>query len=91
MFFHTRFRNVLVALALCTSLLVVHATQVMHRPDAYKNTPHKFKQAQSVPQILHKRSGAKVNIGYFTNWGIYGANFRESVLYYIFYRILIFL
>lgn len=78
MFFHTRFRNVLVALALCTSLLVVHATQVMHRPDTYKNTPHKFKQAQSVPQILHKRSGAKVNMGYFTNWGIYGANFQPS-------------
>ena len=79
MFSSTRLRNVVVALALCASLAVVHATQVMHRPDNFKDVPRKFAQAKSTPQILHKRSGAKVNMGYFTNWGIYGANFRECV------------
>lgn len=62
------FKSVLLALALCAVFGVVDATQVMHRPDTYKNTPHKFAKGESVPRIIHKRSGAKANVGYFTNW-----------------------
>ncbi|EKM53324.1 glycoside hydrolase family 18 protein [Phanerochaete carnosa HHB-10118-sp] len=59
-------------------MTLVSATQVMQRPSNYKDAPHKYPQGQSVPRIIHKRSGAKANIGYFTNWGIYGANFQPT-------------
>ncbi|KAH8103287.1 glycoside hydrolase family 18 protein [Cristinia sonorae] len=57
---------------------VADATQVMHRPDNYKNVPHKYTLGNVTPQLIHKRSGSKVQAAYFTNWGIYGANFQPT-------------
>lgn len=68
MFFSTRVRNVLLAFSLGASLVVVNATQVMHRPDTYKSAPHTYEQGSSKAKVIHKRSGAKVNMAYFTNW-----------------------
>ena len=48
---------------------VTVATQIMHRPDTFKNTPNKFPKAQSVhPTRIQKRSTGKVQAAYFTNW-----------------------
>ena len=66
MFFTKGLRNVLFTLVIGT--LWVDATQVMHRPADYKDAPHQYEQGKSVPRIIHKRSGAKVNMAYFTNW-----------------------
>lgn len=68
MFFSTRVKNVLVAFTLGVSLVVVNATEVMHRPDNFKSSPHTYAQGKSNPKIITKRSGAKVNMAYFTNW-----------------------
>lgn len=65
-------------LAFVACITLVSATQVMHRPENYKDTPHKYAHGESVPRIIHKRSGAKANMAYFTNWGIYGANFQPT-------------
>ncbi|KAI0366008.1 hypothetical protein BV20DRAFT_1056021 [Pilatotrama ljubarskyi] len=67
----------LAAVALA-ALVVVDATQVMHRPDSYKDAPHKLETGEAKPQIIHKRAGSKVQAAYFTNWGIYGANFQPT-------------
>ncbi|KAJ3554530.1 hypothetical protein NM688_g3060 [Phlebia brevispora] len=76
-----RFLNVfaLAAIAL-TAVLTVNAipTQVMRRPDTYKDTPHAYQSGNPTPKVLHKRAGAKTNSAYFTNWGIYGANFQPT-------------
>lgn len=71
------------ALILLIALVAVNATQVMQRPDNYKDAPHKF-QTEIPPKttIIHKRANAKVSAAYFTNWGIYGANFRKRILYH---------
>jgi len=58
--------------------LVANATQVMHRPAAYKDAPHTYASGNPKPQTIHKRSGAKVQAAYFTNWGIYAANFQPT-------------
>jgi chitinase len=71
---------------------VVHATQIMRRPATYKNTAKTFsieaapriitvakrEEDESVNHtaILDKRATGKASFAYFTNWGIYGANFR---------------
>jgi chitinase len=69
MFLPITLRNVLLAFVLGTAL--TDATQVMHRPNNYKDSPHKYEQGNSVPRIIHKRSGAKANIAYFTNWCVW--------------------
>ncbi|CAL1711226.1 unnamed protein product [Somion occarium] len=62
-----------------TALLAVSATQVMRRPDNFEDAPRKFAVGNAKPQIVHKRAaGAKVQAAYFTNWGIYGANFQPT-------------
>ncbi|KAI0261223.1 glycoside hydrolase superfamily [Gloeopeniophorella convolvens] len=59
--------------------LVAEATQVMHRPATYKNSPNKVSTEANVkPHIIEKRASGKVQAGYFTNWGIYGANFQPT-------------
>ena len=61
------------------SVFFVHATQVMHRPDNYKNPPNVFPM-EANPKVtsLYKRATGKVQFAYFVNWGIYtGYNFRE--------------
>ncbi|THH28885.1 hypothetical protein EUX98_g5303 [Antrodiella citrinella] len=60
------------------AIFAVNATQVMQRPAIYKDAPHKYALGNPEPQVIHKRSGAKVQAAYFTNWGIYGANFQPT-------------
>ncbi|KAF7419347.1 hypothetical protein PC9H_001934 [Pleurotus ostreatus] len=59
--------------------LCVEATQVMHRPVDFKDTPNSFK-IEKAPQtkVVQKRGTGKVQVAYFTNWGIYGANFQPT-------------
>ncbi|KAI0055952.1 hypothetical protein BV25DRAFT_1981118 [Artomyces pyxidatus] len=65
--------------ALFWSSLPAQATQVMQRPAGYKTPARKFAAGDATSQIIHKRStGGKVQAAYFTNWGIYGANFQPT-------------
>lgn len=65
------------ALLSCT-FLMADATQVMHRPDNYMDPPRiPAVDPNAVVNRIQKRDGPKVSFAYFTNWGIYGANFRE--------------
>lgn len=71
-------RHLLLLALLFGAVLCVHGTQVMHRPAAYKTTP-KAVDTEKSPKVttIQKRAANKVSVAYFTNWGIYGANFRE--------------
>ncbi|KAG5645943.1 hypothetical protein DXG03_004733 [Asterophora parasitica] len=70
-------RLLLLATMAFMAVAAVYGTQVMHRPDNYKAPPRTFPQeANPKTDIIHKRAGGKVSFGYFTNWGIYGANFH---------------
>lgn len=72
---HSFFKRVIV---LAVALMAVSATQVMQRPDNYKDPIRTFKtETPPTPTIIQKRATGKVSAAYFTNWGIYGANFRE--------------
>jgi chitinase len=63
------------------AFLAVNGTQVMKRPDNYKDIPGTPKtELNPKINIIHKRANNKVSFAYFTNWGIYGANFRESLI-----------
>jgi chitinase len=61
---------------------IVEATQIMHRPENYKDAPNRF-MIETNPKTnqIQRRATSKANFAYFTNWGIYGANFRKSVFY----------
>lgn len=52
--------------------LCVEATQVMHRPVDFKDTPNSFKIEKS-PQtkVVQKRGTGKVQVAYFTNWLVF--------------------
>lgn len=64
------------------ALSAVEATQVMHRPDAYKDAPRKFSiETDPKTHRIQKRATSKASFAYFTNWGIYGANFRTFVFF----------
>lgn len=55
------------------------ATQVMHRPDNYMDPPRiPAVDPNAVVNRIQKRAGPKVSFAYFTNWGIYGANFQPT-------------
>ncbi|KAF5366205.1 hypothetical protein D9758_005724 [Tetrapyrgos nigripes] len=71
--------GLLASLALVSTVLNVSATQVMHRPDSFNKTPNSF-PIEANPRIhtISKRAGGKVQTAYFTNWGIYGANFQPQ-------------
>ncbi|KAJ7182618.1 glycoside hydrolase superfamily [Mycena crocata] len=74
-------KRVLIFLAACTALNVATATQVMHRPsNASLSTPErKFKlEAHPTVHVVQKRATGKVQIGYFTSWGIYTPNFQPT-------------
>ena len=59
----------LAALALAVAVVLVDATQVMHRPSEYKESPKKVKTAtEAETKVIHKRAGTKVQAAYFTNW-----------------------
>ena len=69
MFFTTRLRNtLLLAVVGLTALLAVNATQVMHRPDNYKDAPRNGTVGHPTPHVVHKRATAHANSAYFTNW-----------------------
>lgn len=74
-------RLLLIATVTLAAMLVVEATQVMHRPTGYKDTARTFKVDKNAKtNVIQKRAGNKVSFAYFTNWGIYGANFRKRKL-----------
>ncbi|KAI0708099.1 glycosyl hydrolases family 18-domain-containing protein [Cerioporus squamosus] len=71
-------RVLFVAAVALAALVVVDATQVMHRPAAYKDAPRKVATGAAETKVIHKRASGKVQAAYFTNWGIYGANFQPT-------------
>ncbi|KAL1941619.1 hypothetical protein VTO73DRAFT_7058 [Trametes versicolor] len=74
-------RGILLTAVTLTALTLVNATEVMRRPPTFKNHPHSVDTQRKVnPHVVHKRatSGSKVQAAYFTNWGIYGANFQPT-------------
>ncbi|KAJ3906708.1 glycosyl hydrolases family 18-domain-containing protein [Lentinula edodes] len=70
--------RILVSL-LSFSALHVLATQVMHRPERFNTTPPVV-TTETNPEIhvIQKRATAKTQVAYFTNWGIYAANFQPT-------------
>ncbi|THG94034.1 hypothetical protein EW026_g7352 [Hermanssonia centrifuga] len=70
--------GLVLAIAIFTTILAANATQVMHKPANFMDAPHKFETGNATPRVIHKRAGAKAQIAYFTNWGIYGANFQPT-------------
>jgi len=59
-------------------MLSVDATQVMHRPERYKYAPNRYMiETDPKTHVIQRRDTGKVSFAYFTNWGIYGANFRK--------------
>ncbi|KAF8649213.1 hypothetical protein AX16_005940 [Volvariella volvacea WC 439] len=72
-------RFLLLATIACGAFLVVDATQVMRRPDNYKE-PIKAPEVEENPKVsvVTKRANGKASFAYFTNWGIYGANFQPT-------------
>ncbi|KAJ7254697.1 glycosyl hydrolases family 18-domain-containing protein [Mycena haematopus] len=70
---------VLLQLTALTFLNAAHATPTMQRPSNASAPPRAFKtEAHPIVHEIHKRAAGKVSIGYFTNWGIYGANFQPT-------------
>ncbi|KAI0816864.1 glycosyl hydrolases family 18-domain-containing protein [Trametes gibbosa] len=79
MTFSFSFKRVfLLAAGAMAAIVAADATQVMHRPEKYEATPHKFVSTEVKPQVMQKRAASKVQAAYFTNWGIYGANFQPT-------------
>ncbi|KAJ7705307.1 glycoside hydrolase superfamily [Mycena rosella] len=71
-----RVLSFLVGLAI---LNVGNATQIMHRPANVTAPLREFKmQEKPIVHVIEKRAAAKVSVGYFTNWGIYAANFQPT-------------
>lgn len=63
--------------------VTVNATEIMRRPAGYKNSPNKFAMEKNPKTtVVHRRQsgGGKISSAYFTNWSIYGANFRAYFL-----------
>ncbi|KAH9896763.1 glycoside hydrolase superfamily [Cubamyces lactineus] len=73
-------RAYLLAAVAVSALVLVNATQVMQRPPTFKNAPHNVSTEHKFkPHVIHKRATSqKVQAAYFTNWGIYGANFQPT-------------
>ncbi|KAJ7905078.1 glycoside hydrolase superfamily [Mycena leptocephala] len=72
-------KRMLIFLTAFTILNVVHATPVMHRPANVSAPLHTFKtEEHPIVHEIHKRATGKVSMAYFTNWGIYAANFQPT-------------
>ncbi|KZT03657.1 carbohydrate-binding module family 5 protein [Laetiporus sulphureus 93-53] len=72
-------RLVFTATIAFAALTCVSATQVMQRPADYMDPPREYTTGDPTPQVVKKRSNdGYVQAAYFTNWGIYGANFQPS-------------
>lgn len=66
-------RIVFIAALACATLVVVDATQAMQRPADYNKPAHNVTTNEDPTiKIVHKRAGAKVQMGYFPNW--YGSS-----------------
>ncbi|KAJ3974696.1 glycoside hydrolase family 18 protein [Lentinula raphanica] len=71
-------RHILVSL-LSLSVLHVQATQVMHRPERFNTTPPAVTtEHDPATHVVQKRATTKTQVAYFTNWGIYAANFQPT-------------
>ncbi|KAJ3758321.1 glycoside hydrolase family 18 protein [Lentinula raphanica] len=71
-------RHILVSL-LSLSILHVQATQVMHRPERFNITPPAVTtEHDPATHVVQKRATTKTQVAYFTNWGIYAANFQPT-------------
>ncbi|KAH9945514.1 glycoside hydrolase superfamily [Amylocystis lapponica] len=71
-------RTLLPVAALLAAVTYTSATQVMQRPANYKDPIREYATGNPQPQVIHKRSEGHVQAAYFTNWGIYGANFQPT-------------
>ncbi|KAJ7489454.1 glycoside hydrolase superfamily [Mycena latifolia] len=72
-------KRVLICLAGFAILNVGNATQVMHRPANVSAPLREFKlEEKPIVHVVQKRATAKVSMAYFTNWGIYAANFQPT-------------
>ncbi|CAK5284403.1 unnamed protein product [Mycena citricolor] len=75
------FSRMLALAALLSLFNVVSSTWIMHRPE---NVSAQIPQSQLQPALnpivhqVQKRTRGKANMAYFTNWGIYGANFQPT-------------
>ncbi|KAF8634067.1 hypothetical protein AX17_004330, partial [Amanita inopinata Kibby_2008] len=79
MVFISLIRLSLLVAAVYTALVAVGATQIMRRPDNYKDSPKRYTvETDPKTKIIHKRTTSKASFAYFTNWGIYGANFQPT-------------
>ena len=59
------FQSIFIALLSVQSLCFANPTQVMHRPENYKNEVHHGPEAKR--DVLEERATGKVQMGYFTN------------------------
>ncbi|KAF5381774.1 hypothetical protein D9615_005490 [Tricholomella constricta] len=72
------------------AVITVNGTQIMRRPDSYKTPARTFPKERNPKTVIEKRATGKASFAYFTNWGIYGANFQptdivDSILTHILY------
>ncbi|KAK0464775.1 glycoside hydrolase family 18 protein [Desarmillaria tabescens] len=73
------FKHTLFLCIACFAVVTVNATAVMRRPDKYKDSPSTTGN-QTTPEArdLEERNKGKASVAYFTNWGIYGADFQPQ-------------
>ncbi|KAK0185757.1 glycoside hydrolase family 18 protein [Armillaria mellea] len=73
------FKYTLLLCIACFAVVAINATAVMRRPDNYKNSPTTTKPNTTLEaRDLEERHKGKASVAYFTNWGIYGANFQPQ-------------
>ncbi|KAF8919477.1 glycoside hydrolase family 18 and carbohydrate-binding module family 5 protein [Mucidula mucida] len=71
------FKHALPLLLLLASSVL--GTEVMRRPDNYKEPPATYDtETNATTHRIQRRATGKASIAYFTNWGIYGANFQPT-------------
>ncbi|PBK67315.1 hypothetical protein ARMSODRAFT_1020787 [Armillaria solidipes] len=73
------FKHTLLLCIACFAVVAVNATAVMRRPDNYKDSPTTTNPNTTLEaRDLEERHKGKASVAYFTNWGIYGANFQPQ-------------